>query len=104
MTFALATSFAAALLGTPPRPELNAVRVVDPPVLDGKLDDPAWAKAEASSAFVQKFPSEGNAPTERTTLRIVYDDANVYVSFDCEQRSVPVVQRLTRRGRLVESD
>jgi hypothetical protein len=104
MTFALVTTLAAAALGTPPRPELNAVRVVDPPVLDGKLDDVAWTKAEASTAFVQKFPNEAQPPSERTTLRIVYDDANVYVSFDCEQRSVPVIQRLTRRGRLVESD
>ena len=104
MTFALVTSLAAAVLGAPLRPELNAVRIADPPVLDGKLDDAAWTKAEASTAFVQKFPNEGQPPSERTTLRIVYDDANVYVSFDCEQRSVPVVERLTRRGRLVESD
>jgi hypothetical protein len=75
-----------------------------PPVLDGKLSDPAWSKAESTSAFLQKFPKEGEDPSERTTLRIVYDDANVYVAFDCEQRSVPIVQRLTRRGRLVESD
>ena len=73
-------------------------------MLDGKLDDAAWTKAEASTAFVQKFPNEGKSPSERTTLRIVYDDANVYVAFDCEQRSVPIVERLTRRGRLVESD
>ncbi|HMI85150.1 MAG TPA: DUF5916 domain-containing protein [Polyangiaceae bacterium] len=99
-----ALSLAAAVLGVPPTPHLNAARVDNPPILDGKLDDPAWAKAEPSSAFLQKFPSEGQDPTERTTLRIVYDDANVYVAFDCEQRTVPVVERLTRRGRLVESD
>ncbi|HMJ50806.1 MAG TPA: DUF5916 domain-containing protein [Polyangiaceae bacterium] len=104
MTWALASSLAAALLGTPPTPHLNAARVDNAPLLDGKLDDPAWSKAEASTAFLQKFPNEGQEPTERTTIRIVYDDANVFVAFDCEQRSVPVVERLTRRGRLVESD
>jgi hypothetical protein len=104
MTLALVTSLAAAAVGAPPGPHLNAVRVVDPPVLDGKLDDAAWSKAEPSTSFTQKFPSEGKPPTETTTLRIVYDDANVYVAFDCEQRSARVVQRLTRRGRLVESD
>ncbi|MET0595233.1 MAG: DUF5916 domain-containing protein, partial [Polyangiaceae bacterium] len=96
-------SLAAALTATP-SPRLNAVRVVDPPLLDGRLDDAAWTKAEPSTTFVQKFPKEGDAPSERTTLRIVYDDANVYVSFDCEQKTVPVALRLTRRGRLVESD
>jgi hypothetical protein len=86
------------------RPHLTATRVTDPPVLDGKLDDPAWAKAEATSSFIQKFPDEGQPVTEKTTLRIVYDDEAVYVGFDCEQTRSRVVQRLTRRGRLVESD
>ena len=98
-----ALTLAAAVVSTPP-PRLKATRVDVPPVLDGKLDDAAWASAEPTSTFVQKFPSEGKDPSERTTLRIVYDDANVYVAFDCEQKSVPVVERLTRRGRLVESD
>ena len=74
------------------------------PVLDGKLDDAAWSKAEPTDAFVQKFPNEGQPATEKTTLRIVYDDEAVYVGFDCEQTRARVVQRLTRRGRLVESD
>jgi hypothetical protein len=86
------------------RPHLTATRVSQPPVLDGKLDDPAWKEAVATEAFTQKFPDEGKAPSERTTLRIVYDDEAVYVAFDCEQIHSPVVERLTRRGRLVESD
>jgi hypothetical protein len=98
-----ALSLAAAVISGP-TPHLDAARADTPPLLDGKLDDPAWNKAEGSTTFVQKFPNEGQPPTERTTLRIVYDDTNVYVAFDCEQRSVPVVERLTRRGRLVESD
>jgi len=92
------------MLALEARPHLNATRVVDPPVLDGKLDDPAWQLAEPTTAFLQKFPDEGQPATEQTTLRIVYDDQAVYVAFDCEQTRARVVQRLTRRGRLVESD
>src|SRR5262245_5015314 len=92
------------LLALQSRPHLAATRVTDPPVIDGKLDDPAWAQAEATNAFTQKFPNEGQPPTERTTLRIVYDDQAVYIGFECDQTLARVVQRLTRRGRLVESD
>ena len=93
-----------ALLATDVRPRLAATRISEAPVLDGKLDDAAWAKARKSSAFTQKFPSEGDAPSERTTLRVLYDDSAVYIAIDCEQIHSQVVQRLTRRGRLVESD
>jgi Domain of unknown function (DUF5916)/Carbohydrate family 9 binding domain-like len=85
-------------------PHLAALRVRDAPKLDGVLDDAAWKGAPATSAFTQKFPDEGQAPSERTTVRIVYDDEAVYVAFDCEQVKSKIVPRLTRRGRLVESD
>lgn len=89
---------------TPPTPHMVATRVADAPKLDGKLDDPVWASAPASSAFTQKFPNEGEAPTDKTTMRIVYDDEAIYVAFECEQTHASIVDRLTRRGRLVESD
>src|SRR5690348_3896904 len=85
-------------------PHLTATRVDHPPVLDGRLGDNAWVDTLAAANFVQKYPDEGGDPTERTSLRVVYDDEAVYVAFDCEQTSSPIVQRLTRRGRLVESD
>ncbi len=87
-----------------PVPHLVATRVSSAPTMDGVLDDAAWKQTPASTAFTQKFPDEGQAPSETTTLRIVYDDEAVYVAFDCEQARSKIVERLTRRGRLVESD
>jgi hypothetical protein len=37
-------------------------------------------------------------------MRVLYDEHAVYIGFDCEQIHVPVVERLTRRGRQVEAD
>ena len=85
-------------------PRVLATRVSVGPSLDGVLDDEAWKSAPAITAFTQKFPNEGAAPTERTTMRIIYDDESIYVAFECEQLTAPVVERLTRRGRLVEAD
>jgi len=87
-----------------PRPGLAARRVSTPPTVDGLLDDPAWREAPAVSDFVQQSPSDGSPPSERTTLRVVYDDEAVYFAFDCRQVQTPIVGRLTRRDEDSESD
>jgi hypothetical protein len=85
-------------------PHVSAVQVSDPPVLDGRLDDAAWRLAPPTSAFTQKAPREGAPPTERTTVRVVYDAEALWVGIDCQQQSAPIVARLTRRDREVEAD
>jgi len=84
-------------------PHLAAVRVSDPPKLDGRLDDPAWAAVPAIDSFVQKFPKEGARPVENTTIRVVYDREALWIGVDCSQRQPPTA-RLTRRDRPIESD
>jgi hypothetical protein len=91
------------------RPHLAASRIGSgeprvAPVIDGKVDDAIWQTATATSAFTQKTPNDGRAPSEKTTVRILYDDDALYVAFECEQTHTPVVQRLTRRDRVVEAD
>jgi hypothetical protein len=75
------------------------------PELDGRLDDPAWARAEVISDFVQRDPSEGEAATERTEARILYDDGALYIgirAFDSDPSGV--VGQLTRRDHSSPSD
>jgi hypothetical protein len=91
-------------LATTSTPHLSATRIATPPVLDGRLDDPVWQQASASDTFTQKLPDGGKPSTERTVVRILYDDDAVYVGIDCEQRRSEVVGRLTRRDRDVEAD
>lgn len=85
-------------------PRMLAVRTSAAPDIDGDVRDLAWREAVPSSAFTQKFPSEGNAPSEATELRVLYDDAALYVAFDCAQVATPVMGRLARRDRQVEAD
>jgi len=93
----------AVLLALTAAPHLAAARVTTPPVLDGRLDEAAWQAAPASDTFTQRRPIDGEPPGDRTVVRVLYDDVNVYVGIDCPQ-SAPVVARLTRRDRWVESD
>lgn len=76
-----------------PRPELRAHRTAEPITLDGRLDEGAWATAEPSDhPWIQVGPDEGMPGTERTVIRVVYDDEALYVGaelFDPEpQRAI----------------
>ena len=57
-----------------------------------------------SAAFTQSFPFDGGSPSEKTLLRVLYDETAIYVGFQCEQIHTPIVERLTRRDRDSESE
>jgi hypothetical protein len=98
------TAFLSALLllSLPEAPRLAAQRAAAPVVIDGRLDEAAWVAAPASDAFTQRMPNEGQAPSERTSVRVLYDAEAIYVGVLCEQRGVPLRPRLTRRDRVSE--
>lgn len=66
-----------------PLPEYAAVRAAMAPVIDGKLDDPVWQTAKEEK-LMRSF--DGAPVTRKTTFRIVYDDAYLYVAFFSEDR------------------
>jgi hypothetical protein len=47
--------------------------------LDGRLDDAAWNAATPISKFTQSQPHEGAPASERTEIRILYDNSAIYV-------------------------
>ncbi len=70
-----------------PPPTLRAHRTLTPPVLDGHvLDDPAWQAAPRAGAFTQASPDEGLPSSETTEVRVMYDDATLYVGVFCRTR------------------
>ncbi len=61
-------------------PVAHATRIHDdPPVIDGHLDEAAWAAATPITGFTQRAPAPGEPASERTEVRIVYDDHALYV-------------------------
>ncbi len=66
-----------------PRPETRAVRATSKIDIDGRVDEPAWRAATPLTEFIQAQPSTGAPATERTEVRLVYDDARLYVSAIC---------------------
>jgi len=55
----------------------EAVRSHHAPNLDGTLDDPLWQSAKPIPDFRQKGPYEGQPPTEKTEVRILYTRESV---------------------------
>lgn len=62
------------------RRSLTAARLTGAaPRLDGVLDDEAWRLAEPATDFVQRSPRPGAPATLRTEVRVLLDDAVLYV-------------------------
>ena len=57
-------------------------RLTGPIALDGRVDEAAW-DAVAPLALVTHWPAFGDAPSERTEIRLAHDDAFIYVSCRC---------------------
>ena len=84
---------------------VETVRASSPISVDGVLDEAAWAAAVPTSRFVQADPHEGAAPTQRTEVRVLFDDAAIYVGarlYDSAPDSIAAL--LARRDRVSSSD
>jgi hypothetical protein len=86
-----------------PRPVAHATARSGSVTIDGKLDEPAWAAATPIGDLTQSVPNEGKAATEKTEIRVLYDDAAIYIGarmFDSQgKKGVHAI--LTRRDQLM---
>ena len=63
--------------------EIKAVRVAESPKIDGLLSESVWQSALPFSGFRMVEPQPNQDPTEKTELRVVYDEANLYIGVLC---------------------
>ncbi|MBS0662940.1 MAG: carbohydrate binding family 9 domain-containing protein [Verrucomicrobia bacterium] len=70
-------------------PSLAVHPTAVPPVIDGRLDDPAWRDAAHSLAFRQIAPLENAEPTERTEFWVTFDANHLYVAVRCHDAAGP---------------
>ncbi|MBA3657234.1 MAG: carbohydrate binding family 9 domain-containing protein [Gemmatimonadaceae bacterium] len=77
---------------------MRAARATTTIKLDGNLDDPAWATVKAESDFTQSYPKAGQPGTERTEVRVLYDDAALYIGVRAfDSRADSIAAQLARR-------
>ncbi len=53
---------------------------------DGKIDEPAWKTANSTGDFVRS--TDGNKADQKTTAQLLWDDKNLYVAFQMEDKDV----------------
>ncbi|HSH45823.1 MAG TPA: DUF5916 domain-containing protein, partial [Longimicrobiales bacterium] len=86
---------------TPP-PAVAAAPLEGEIVLDGRIDEAAWARATPATGFVQRQPDEGAAASSPTEVRFLHDDRNLYIAARMTQAG-GVVAPLARRDQLLDA-
>ena len=77
-------------------PVSHAVRATSAIRVDGRLDDAAWRDVPITDAFTQIDPNEGQPASQRTEVRIVFDNDALYVGVRLYDTG-SIVGRLGRR-------
>ena len=73
--------------------------------IDGRLTEDVWTRFPALTGFRQREPLEGLAATERTEIRIAYDDEALYIAVMAyDSRPDEIVARILQRDKLLKAD
>ena len=75
----LASANAAAQLVDAHGKSIDAFQVDEPPVIDGKLDDDAWAFGTVVDDFHEVVPQEFGPPSEKSVIYVVYTRNALYL-------------------------
>lgn len=87
------------------RKVLDAHRLEGSLKVDGVLDELVWQEAPVASDFTQNDPNPGGSPSQRTEVRILYDDEALYIGarmYDTEPDRI--LNQLTNRDELGNTD
>jgi len=85
---------------------ITTIPAAEAPVIDADLSDPVWQNAPVIDDLRQVVPNAGEPATERTEIRVVHDENNIYFgihAFDSEPDLI-AVRTLARDGNLGTGD
>jgi hypothetical protein len=74
--------------------------------IDGKLDEAAWARATPVTDFRQQQPREGVPASQRTEVRILYDERALYIGARMYDSlgARGIIAPVSRRDQLLDSN
>ena len=95
--------FAQAMMA--PKKNLEAVRIREKISLDADLNEPAWQSAPTATDFLFSWHTPGKPATEKTVVKILYDDAALYIGVQCfDSQPDSIFHRITKRDELENTD
>ena len=83
---------------------LQAVKITQAPKIDGNLDDSAWKNAPIATNFIENFPNYGLPASQKTEVRIVYDNDAIYIGAYLYDDPSLIRRQLTARDSEQQSD
>ena len=84
---------------------IAGTRLADPAIIiDGRVDEAAWAKAPAYDNMRVMEPETLSEPTYATASRFIYTSEGLYVSAVMEQPAETLVTRLSSRDQYINRD
>ena len=75
-------------------PVAHAARAAGTVLVDGRLDEDAWDTASGIGSFVQVDPTAGAPSRAPTAVRLLWDDAGLYVGAELTDPEVPTATRV----------
>lgn len=82
-------------------PKLNAGKIN----IDGELNEDVWKNAGTAENFTEISPGDNVKPEVETTVKIFYDDDNIYFGYTCYEKDMESVRAsLSDRDRMYGDD
>lgn len=83
---------------------LQAIKISQAPRIDGNLDDAAWVNVQPANNFIQNYPSAGQPASQKTTVKIVYDNTAIYVGAYLYDDPALIRKQITARDAEMQKD
>ncbi len=74
----------------------QAIRIAASPEIDGKLDEDVWDHVPSLTDFLQWNPHNGQPASQRTEVKICYDDSAIYIGAICYDDSPEKIMKEIR--------
>jgi hypothetical protein len=72
---------------------VTAMRISTPPHIDGSLTEELWSELPTLTNFTQYSPYNGKQPSQKTEVKIGYDDRAIYIGAICYDRSPEKIKK-----------
>lgn len=79
------------VVAQPTKKKVSALRINQHILIDGKLNEPEWLDAPEAVDFIQHEPYNGAPPSEKTCVKILYDNDAIYIGarmYDSEPQKI----------------
>jgi len=86
------------------RPTYNPIKIDNPILFDGIIDDQEWSRAQLATNFNGSGTFQGQPSDLRTEAKLFYDDENIYVGFKAFVDRENLRYTITKRDNLDDKD